>query len=158
MFLTATTNGRKGRFGVVQRLSAPRSGRYRIQAWGAHRGTHSSDYAERPGTYYGGKGAFKEGIFALTEGAALNIVVGQRGGDSVEVNGGQSTSKIAAEMGLSVEDRAGTGGWGGGILFILQITFFCWLPQGEEMRLMDIMGWMVRRVLMGPKAKETFCP
>ena len=117
MFFTATTNGRKGRFGVVQRLSAPRSGRYRIQAWGARGGTHSSDYADRPGTYYGGKGAFKEGIFALTEGDALNIVVGQRGGDYVEVYGGQSTSKTAAELGLSVEDNAGTGGGGGSFVY-----------------------------------------
>ena len=117
MFFTATTNGRKGRFGVVQRLSAPRSERYRIQAWGARGGTHSSDYADRPGTYYGGKGAFKEGIFALTEEDALNIVVGQRGGDSVEVYGGQSTSKTAAELGLSVEDNAGTGGGGGSFVY-----------------------------------------
>ena len=117
MFFTATTNGRKGRFGAVQKLSAPRSGRYRIQAWGARGGTHSSDYGDSPGTYYGGKGAFKEGIFALTEGATLNIVVGQRGGDSVEVKGGQSTSKTAAELGLSVEDNAGTGGGGGSFVY-----------------------------------------
>ncbi|XP_067048022.1 loricrin-like isoform X2 [Acropora muricata] len=116
-FFTATTNGRKGRFGVVQRFSAPRSGRYRIKAWGARGGTHSSDYAERPGTFYGGKGAFKEGVFALTQGSALNIVVGQRGGDSVEVNGSQSTNKTAAELGWSVEDNAGTGGGGGSFVY-----------------------------------------
>ena len=116
-FFTATTNGRKGRFGAVQRFSAPRSGRYRIKAWGARGGTHSSDYGDSPGTYYGGKGAFKEGVFALTQGAALNIVVGQRGGDSVEVYGGQSTSKTAAELGLSVEDNAGTGEGGGSFVY-----------------------------------------
>ena len=108
-----TANGSKGRFGIIQRLSAPRSGRYRIKAWGARGGTHSYNYGYRPGTYYGGRGALKEGIFALTKGTVLNIVVGQRGGDSVEVKGGQSTNKTAAELGLSVEDNAGTGGGGG---------------------------------------------
>ena len=55
--------------------------------------------------------------YAMTEGAALNIVVGQRGGDSVEVYGGQSTSKTAVELGLSVEDNAGTGGGGGSYVY-----------------------------------------
>ena len=47
----------------------------------------------------------------------LNIVVGQRGGDSVEVKGGQSTTRTAAELGLSVEDNAGTGGGGGSFVY-----------------------------------------
>ena len=47
----------------------------------------------------------------------LNIVVGQRGGDSVEVRGGQSTNLTAAELGLSVEDNAGTGGGGGSFVY-----------------------------------------
>ncbi|KAJ7369292.1 hypothetical protein OS493_039994 [Desmophyllum pertusum] len=91
----------------------PRSSRYVIKAWGARGGTHSYNYGDNPGTYYGGKGALKEGTFRLTKGTVLNIVVGQRGGDSVEVKGGQSTTRTAAELGLSVEDNAGTGGGGG---------------------------------------------
>ena len=47
----------------------------------------------------------------------LNIVVGQRGGDSVEVQGGQSTNKTAAQLGVSVEDNAGTGGGGGSFVY-----------------------------------------
>ena len=47
----------------------------------------------------------------------LNVVVGQRGGDSVEVKGGQSTTRTAAELGLSVEDNAGTGGGGGSFVY-----------------------------------------
>ncbi|XP_078370685.1 uncharacterized protein LOC144654404 isoform X2 [Oculina patagonica] len=112
-----TTNGRKGRFGTVQTFTVPRSGRYRIKAWGARGGTHSCNYGDYPGTYYGGKGASMEGTFSLTKGAVLNIVVGQRGGDSVEVKGGQSTTKTAAELGLSVEDNAGTGGGGGSFVY-----------------------------------------
>ncbi|XP_074607109.1 uncharacterized protein LOC141860059 isoform X2 [Acropora palmata] len=117
---TLTTNGRKGRFGVIQRFTVPRTGRYRIKAWGARGGTHSYSYGYRPGTYYGGKGALKEGIFALTKGTVLNIVVGQRGGDSVEVRGGRSTNRTAAQLGLSVEDNAGTGGGGGSFVYTLR--------------------------------------
>ena len=43
--------------------------------------------------------------------------MGQRGGDSVEVYGGQSTNKTAAELGSSVEDNAGTGGGGGSFVY-----------------------------------------
>ena len=112
-----TTNGRKGSVGKVQTYTVPRSGRYLIKAWGARGGTHSYNYGYNPGTYYGGKGALMEGTFSLTKGTELNIVVGQRGGDSVEVKGGQITSKTAAELGLSVEDNAGTGGGGGSFVY-----------------------------------------
>ena len=58
-----------------------------------------------------------KGKFKLTKGTVLNIVVGQRGGNSVEVKDGQSTTKTAAELGLSVEDNAGTGGGGGSFVY-----------------------------------------
>ena len=112
-----TTNGRKGRQGSIQNFTVPVTARYLIKAWGARGGTHSTNYGDYPGTYYGGKGAFKEGIFRLNKGTVLNIVVGQRGGNSVEVKGGQSTSRTAAELGLSVEDNAGTGGGGGSFVY-----------------------------------------
>lgn len=104
-----TTNGRKGRQGSIQKFTVPITARYLIKAWGARGGTHSTNYGSYPGTYYGGKGAFKEGIFTLNKGTVLNIVVGQRGGDSVEVKGGQSTSRTAAELGLSVEGQSRAG-------------------------------------------------
>ena len=112
-----STLGHKGRRGIIQKFTVPKTARYLIKAWGARGGTHSINYGEYPGTYYGGKGAFKEGIFRLNKGTVLNIVVGQRGGDSVEVKGGQSTSRTAAELGLSVEDNAGTGGGGGSFVY-----------------------------------------
>ena len=112
-----TTNGRKGRQGSIQQFTVPVTARYLIKAWGARGGTHSTNYGDYPGTYYGGKGAFKKGIFRLNKGTVLNIVVGQRGGNSVEVKDGQSTSRTAAELGLSVEDNAGTGGGGGSFVY-----------------------------------------
>ena len=58
-----------------------------------------------------------EGKFKLTKGTVLNIVVGQRGGNSVEVKGGRNTTKTAAELGTAVEDCAGTGGGGGSFVY-----------------------------------------
>ena len=117
LLVNLTTDGRKGRYGVIQKFTVPRSGRYLIKAWGARGGTHSYNYGYNPGTYYGGRGAFKEGTFTLNKGTVLNVVVGQKGGDSVEVKGGQSTTRTAAELGLSVEDNAGTGGGGGSFVY-----------------------------------------
>ena len=112
-----TTRGRSGRYGVIQTFTVPRTTLYQIKAWGARGGTHSYNYGYRPGTYYGGRGAFTEGKFRLNKGTVLNIVVGQRGGNSVEVKGGRSTSLTAAQLGLSVEDNAGTGGGGGSFVY-----------------------------------------
>ena len=112
-----TTNGRNGRYGRILKFIVPRTARYLIKAWGASGGTHSTNYGMYPGTFYGGRGAFKEGIFRLNKGTKLNIVVGQRGGNSVEVKGGQSTNRRAAELELSVEDNAGTGGGGGSFVY-----------------------------------------
>ena len=112
-----TTSGRSGRYGVIQTFTVPRTTLYQIKAWGARGGTHSYNYGYRPGTYYGGRGASIEGKFRLNKGTVLNIVVGQRGGNSVEVKGGRSTSSTAAQLGLSVEDNAGTGGGGGSFVY-----------------------------------------
>ena len=108
ILLNLTTNGRKGRSGVIQSFTVPTTGRYKIKAWGARGGTHSFNSGNKSVTYYGGKGALKEGIFTLTEETVLSIVVGHRGGDSVEVKGSQSTRKTAAELNLSVAETAGT--------------------------------------------------
>ena len=90
---------------------------YLVKAWGARGGTHAPTYGITPGTYHGGRGAIKEGMFRLNESTVLNIVVGQKGGDSVQVQGGNSTNLTAAQLGLSVEDNAGTGGGGGSFVY-----------------------------------------
>ena len=112
-----TTNGATGRQGIIQTFMVPHTGVYLIKAWGARGGTHSTNYGFYPGTYHGGRGAMMQGTFTLNKGTVLNIVVGQRGGDSVEVQGGQSTNLTAAQLGLSVEDNAGTGGGGGSFVY-----------------------------------------
>ena len=95
--------------GSIQSFTVPETARYLIKAWGARGGTHTTNYGDFPGITVGGKGAFMEGTFILFNQTVLSIVVGQRGGDSVEVRGGQTTTQTAAELGLSVEDNSGTG-------------------------------------------------
>ena len=55
----------------------------------------------------------KQGAFSLNVVTVLNIVVGQRVGDSVEVKGGQSTNLTAAQLEL----YAGTWGEGGSFVY-----------------------------------------
>lgn len=103
--------------GKTEGYLVPSTSRYSITAYGARGGTHSYNYGYRPGTYSGGRGAKIKGIFSLSKGTVLVLVVGKRGGNSVEVKGGMRTSKTAAELGLSVEDNAGTGGGGGSFVY-----------------------------------------
>ena len=114
---TFTTYGATGRQGIFQTFMVPHSGVYLIKAWGARGGTHSTNYGDFPGTYYGGRGARMQGTFTLNKKTVLNIVVGQRGGDSVEIRGGRSTTLTAAQLEESVEDNAGTGGGGGSFVY-----------------------------------------
>ena len=117
-----STKDRHGRFGLIQNCMIKKTGRYLIQAAGARGGTHRYNYGHAPATYYGGKGAVMSGIFRLNNATVLKIVVGQRGGDSVEVKGGQATTQTAAELGLSIEDNAGTGGGGGSFVYTCDNT------------------------------------
>ena len=54
-------------------FTAGRVTSYLIKAWGARGGTHLYDYGDNPGTYYGGKGAFKAGKFRLNRGILANL-------------------------------------------------------------------------------------
>ena len=134
-----TTNGRNGRWSRILKFSVPRTARYLIKAWGARGGTHSTNYGDYRGTFYGGRGAFKEGIFRLNKGNMLNVVVGQRGGNSAEVKGGHSTIRTAAELGLSVEDNAGTGGGGGSFVYTWANALLL-AAGGGGVRLRDMKG------------------
>ena len=111
------STGSKGTLGTVQEFIVPGTSQYLITAYGARGGTHSYDYVYKPGTYLGGKGAKMQGLFYLTKGTVLQLVVGQKGDNSVEIQGGAKTTKTAAELGIFVEDNAGTGGGGGSFVY-----------------------------------------
>ena len=107
-------------------------------------------YGAYPGTYDGGKGAFKKEIFRLNKGTVLNIVVGQRGGNSVEVKGGQSTSKTAPELGLSVEVQCLDGGGGGSFVYTSANSLLLAAGGGGGESQRATMGWRGRQVLVVP--------
>ncbi len=66
----------------VQTWTVPVDGEYRIEAWGAIGAAGDAEYV-------GGSGAYASGVFGLTAGDVLTIVVGQRGlGQSSASNGG----------------------------------------------------------------------
>ena len=65
-------NGTNGSDGSVQEFTAPVSGKYVLEVWGAQGGTASS-------TYIGGYGGYSTGIVSLTKGEKLYIVVGGKG-------------------------------------------------------------------------------
>ncbi len=115
--MTFTTEGRTGRLGNILDYTIPSNGNYRIKAAGAKGGTHVTSEGSHPGVFCGGNGATMEGVFTLTAGTALKIVVGHRGGNSVEISGGPSTTSTAASLGKSIEDNAGTGGGGGSFVY-----------------------------------------
>ncbi|HBP13405.1 MAG TPA: hypothetical protein DD613_05005 [Firmicutes bacterium] len=65
-------NGTNGSDGSVQEFTAPVSGKYVLEVWGAQGGIASS-------TYIGGYGGYSTGIVSLTKGEKLYIVVGGKG-------------------------------------------------------------------------------
>ena len=64
---------KSGHFGKMVAFTVGRVTSYLIKAWGARGGTHLYDYGNNPGTYYGGKGAFKAGKFRLNRGILANL-------------------------------------------------------------------------------------
>ena len=106
-----------GRTGTIQTYTVATTGVYLIKAAGAKGGSHHTNYGDYPGSYCGGNGAVMQGAFQISSGTLLSIVVGHRGGDSVEVKGGQGTTQTASSLGLSIEDNAGTGGGGGSFVY-----------------------------------------
>ena len=65
-----------GTYGGIQEWTVPRTGSYRIEAFGA-----KSEWGDRSGSssYRGGYGARMRGEFTLTEGEIIQILVGQNG-------------------------------------------------------------------------------
>ena len=64
---------KSGHFGKMETFTVRRVTSYLIKVWGARGGAHSYDYRDNPGTYHGGKGAFKAGKFRLNRGILANL-------------------------------------------------------------------------------------
>jgi hypothetical protein len=88
-----------GYTGARQTWSAPGTGRYLLEVWGAEGGADNAA---------GGKGGYAKGEINLTSGQTLYIFVGGKGSDSGGHNGGWNGGGYAY----------GRGGGGGGMTFI----------------------------------------
>lgn len=84
--------------GGTQTFTAPVTGRYKLEVWGAQGG---GDAAGSANGSYGGKGGYSSGEVTLTEGQVVHIGIGGQGGAATGgYNGGGSV--------------LGGAGWGGG--------------------------------------------
>ena len=87
--------------GEVETYTAPYTGEYKLQVWGAQAAdTYYRDDESQP--YYGGKGGYSEGTIHLNRGEKLYIAVGGVGGIAY------------SERTRPAEDHIGLGGWNGG--------------------------------------------
>jgi hypothetical protein len=68
----------------IQYWTVPRTGSYKIEAWGAQGGTS--------GSQTGGRGAKIQGTFTLTEGEIIRILVGQQGATGAHTQDGNPVS------------------------------------------------------------------
>ena len=113
--ITFNYNGTDGTDGSVQTFTAPVTGNYNLQVWGASGGNSSSGYL-------GGNGGYSKGTISLNNGDVLYIHVGGKGLDGVSGN----TSQVGGYNGGgkssgSSSNRYGIGGSGGGATHIAKV-------------------------------------
>ena len=106
--ITYNYNGTDGTDGSVQTFTAPVTGNYNLQVWGASGGNSSSGYL-------GGNGGYSKGTISLNKDDVLYIYVGGKGSNGVSGN----TSQVGGYNGGgkssgSSSNSHGTGGSGGG--------------------------------------------
>ena len=110
--ITYNYNGTDGTDGSVQTFTAPVTGSYNLQVWGASGGNSSSGYL-------GGNGGYSKGTVSLNQGEILYIYVGGKGLDGVSGNtsqaGGYNGGGNSSGASLS---SYGIGGSGGGATHI----------------------------------------
>lgn len=91
--------------GDVQEFTAPQSGSYKIELWGAQGGTTN-------GSYPGGKGAYTSGEIDLTKGDKLYIYVGEQPKSNTGgYNGGGNGTSGYAGGGGATDVRLSSGNW-----------------------------------------------
>ena len=91
--------------GDVQMFTAPQTGNYKIELWGAQGGTINASYS-------GGKGAYTTGELSLVKGDKIYIYVGGQPSDNNGgYNGGGSASAGYAGGGGATDVRLSAGTW-----------------------------------------------
>lgn len=113
--ITYNYNGTDGTDGSVQTFTAPVTGNYNLQVWGASGGNSSSGYL-------GGNGGYSKGTISLNKDDVLYIYVGGKGlngvsGNTSQVGGYNGGGKSSGSSSISY----GIGGSGGGATHIAKV-------------------------------------
>lgn len=113
--ITYNYNGTDGTDGSVQTFTAPVTGNYDLQVWGASGGNSSSGYL-------GGNGGYSKGTISLNKDDVLYIYVGGKGlngvsGNTSQVGGYNGGGKSSGSSSISY----GIGGSGGGATHIAKV-------------------------------------
>ena len=110
--ITYNYNGTNGIDGSVQTFTAPVTGNYNLQVWGASGGNSSNGYL-------GGNGGYSKGTISLNKDDVLYIYIGGKGLDGVSGNPSQvgGYNGGGKSSGTSSYNN-GTGGSGGGATHI----------------------------------------
>ena len=95
--------------GDVQEFTAPQSGSYKIELWGAGGGYGLANGVKKNAP---GKGAYTSGEIDLTQGDKLYVYVGQKGADATVNSGGAKSYNGGGAGGTDPDDD--DGGAGGG--------------------------------------------
>ncbi|RFU61208.1 glycine-rich protein [Peribacillus glennii] len=95
--------------GAVQEYTAPYTGTYKLEVWGAQGGSHYLPWRYQPGGY----GGYAKGDIRLTAGETLYVYVGEEGSKSGGWNGGGNGGS---------EDESGMGGGGGTDIRLISAT------------------------------------
>ena len=113
--ITYNYNGTNGIDGSVQTFTAPVTGNYNLQVWGASGGNSSSGYL-------GGNGGYSKGTILLNKDDVLYIYIGGKGLDGVSGNPSQvgGYNGGGKSSGTSSYNN-GTGGSGGGATHIAKV-------------------------------------
>jgi len=103
-YLNMTTSG-------IQRWTVPATGSYTIEVWGARGGNEPGN------NWIGGYGARMRGIFSLTQGDVLKIMIGQSGGQSYGGGGGMTAVATSSDSPLIVAGGGNsTSPWSGTVV------------------------------------------
>ena len=89
--------------GSEQTFTAPKSGYYKLETWGAQGGSHNS-------TYYGGYGGYSSGTIYLNKDETIYINVGGTGTDAIYGNKGGYNGGGSREQIQSSDSYLGSGG------------------------------------------------
>lgn len=114
--ITYNYNGTDGTDGSVQKFTAPVTGNYDLQVWGASGGNSSSGYL-------GGNGGYSKGTISLNKDDVLYIYVGGKGLNGVSGNTSQAGGYNGGgkSSGSSFKGFSEPGGSGGGATHIAKV-------------------------------------